>query len=447
MASGIPGTVRGFEYLRQKYGKLPRAQDMQFAINLAAEGFPINKTLHENIQKRQETLQLYEDSRKVFLPEGKVPPIGYILKQADLANTLKALSIGGAPEFYNGQTALKLTRAIQKSGGIIEPADLKSYSVYLWKPICGSYRKNYKVCSFPPPSSGGVCIIEALNILESFNLQNYNYKDPERLHLLAEALRFAFADRATNLGDPRFNVLPVAELTSPKYAKTIAERIKSTQKAIPSEQVQAFSREAAEKPETTNFTVTDKEGNIVVITVSLNGGLGSGFVAPGTGILMNNTLDDFSLPKAANQYGLVGNDLNSPQPFKTPLSSMSPTIVFNSQNQPILALGSPGGPTIISAVLNTLLAYLDQKMTVSEAVAAGRLHHQWMPDHLYFERSLIDEETQKILAEKYGYIFPSESNSVWAKFYWSVQAVELNWPKRKLTGASDPRVEQGLLYE
>lgn len=442
-AAGVPGIVAGFEHLRTKYGKLNRIDDIEPVIKVARQGFPVNKTLNYALTMQEENLKKFQSSKAIYLPDNKVPQIGDIIKQTDLADSFEKIKKNGKNEFYSGNLAKIITTESQKFGGFLTLNDFKNYKVYELKPLCSTYRGK-KVCSFPPPSSGGVCIIEALNILENFDMPSYKYKSPERLHYAIEAMKFSFADRATKLGDPRFNKnMNINELISKDYAKKIAEKIKNSQQAIPSSQVY----ETSEKPQTTHFTVADKNGNIVAMTLSLNGHLGSKFVVPNTGILLNNTLDDFSLSDSKpNQFGLIGNDKNFPAPAKTPLSSMSPTIVFEN-NKPILALGSPGGPTIISAVYNTLLAYIDQKMPINEAVAAGRFHHQWMPDQVCFEKSLIDESTQKTLEQNYKYYFPTPDKAVWPRFYWNIQAIEINQSNQTLKGVSDPRTEQGVIYQ
>jgi gamma-glutamyltranspeptidase / glutathione hydrolase len=444
-AGGIPGTVAGLEYMRKKYGLKNRGALITPAINYASQGFPVSKTIHRALTNRQKVLNKYPSSSKIFLPDnGELPVLGQTLKNPELANTLKQIRRNGESTFYRGQLARQLSRQIKLAGGFMSQTDLQNYQVYEWAPVCGDYRDAYRVCSFPLPSSGGTCIIEALNILENFDLPSLDYRSPERLHYLIEALRFSFADRATKLGDPRFNLILAQELTSQNYANSIADRIRQSKQAIPSKGVFALD----EKPQTTHFTVADKDGNVVALTFSLNGYFGSGFVVPGTGIVLNNTLDDFSLQDSSpNQFGLIGNTLNAPAPGKTPLSSMSPTIVFDKQNKPILALGSPGGPTIISAVLNTLLAFTDSHMSLPQAVAAGRVHHQWQPDHVYSEELLIDEQSKKQLTEKYNYVFPTKENSVWKQLFWTVEAVELNWGEHQLIGASDPRAEQGIVFE
>lgn len=460
-AGGVPGTVAGFEYLRKNYGVLKREDILNPVIKISKYGFPINKSLYSAIEKRKDILSQYKSSSSIFLPNNKVPVQGQILKQPDLAKTLSIISQKGEDVFYKGILAKKIVSGIQSNGGIINLNDLKNYKVYELKPICNTYRGKYKVCSFPPPSSGGVCILEGLNILSNINLTSFKYNDPERIHYVIEALKFSFADRAISLGDPRFVNNPVSQLISPEYAQNIANRIKNSNKATPSTEIKpvfvepqepskllSYNNLGNEKPETTNLTVADKEGNIAVVTISLNGPLGSAFVIPKTGIMLNDTLDDFSQPNyKANIFGLIGNEKNFPMPGKTPLSSMSPTIVFDNQNKPVLALGSPGGPTIISAVFNTLLAVLDHNMSVDEAVNAGRVHHQWYPDHVYYESTLVDKFTKRELIQRYGHIFPEIDKAVWKKFYWSVEAISFDWNNFKLTGASDPRVEQGLVYE
>ena len=453
-AAGIPGEVAGYEYLRQHYGRLSRKEILAPVIELAKVGSPVTKKLHSGIFDKKLLIEKYNADKEIFLPGGRVPEVGETLKRPDLVKTLELISQKGADEFYKGNLARKIASDTQKAGGIITPDDLKNYKVYEVKPVCGTYRGN-KICSFPPPSSGGVCILEALNILENFDMPKYGHKDPERLHYLIEALKFSFKDRALKLGDPRFNKIPAEELISKDYAKTIAEQIKLN--SLPrhgfapprNDNVSStHTNTGNEKPETTHITVVDNQGNIAAITVSLNGSFGSCFEIPGTGIILNDTLDDFAQNDAKpNQFGLVGNKFNAPEPGKTPLSSMSPTIVFDKDNNPILALGSPGGPTIISGVLNTLLAKLDQKMSLEDAVSAGRVHHQWNPDIVFSEKTLIDENTQKTLEEKYGYKFPEKGEHLWSKAYWYVQAVELDPAKHILTGASDPRAEQGVSYQ
>lgn len=445
-AGGVPGTVRGLEYMRSTFGTKNRKELIQPSIKLASEGFPINKTLSDSIAIRKDALQRYPSSATIFLPEGKPPAEGYILKQHDLANTLNDIAEYGMEGFYEGPLANKLVRGIDESGGIMSMKDLQKYSVMLWEPLCGKYRNKFTVCSFPPPSSGGVCILEALNILENFPLNSLKIDSPERLKYVIEALKFSFSDRAYSLGDPRFSELPVERLTSKRYARLIAKRIELSKQATPSNQIFP-SVSTNEKVQTTHFSVADKYGNIVVVTISLNGPLGSGFVIPGTGVLLNNTLDDFSLPGESNQYGLVGNKRNYPEPGKTPLSSMSPTIVFDSANKPFLALGSPGGPTIISAVLNVLLAKIDSSLPLDKAVEVGRVHHQWFPDLVYSEPSLIDEKLKNKLISDFGYNFPEDGKNIWKKFYWTVEAIELNRKTGQLIGVSDPRAEQGVAYE
>jgi len=459
-ASGIPGTVKGLEYLRKNYGTKTRAELIDPVISVAKKGIPVNRTLQKGIIKKQEVLKKYPSSRQVYLSDLlKEPPgLGEILKQLDLAGTLEKIRDGGWESFYLGEIADSIVIGNQSYGGIIGYEDLEAYRVFEREVICGLYRGEYKICSFPPPSSGAVSLIEALNILENFNLGSLSYKSPRRIYYLTEALKFVFEDRSENLGDPDFNRLNFYHLLSKNYAQALAKEIRK-QELMPKKTRKSRKTKTSlnsvflENRETSHYTVVDKEGNIASVTLSLNGPLGSAFVVPETGILLNNTLNDFSFPQRINRstvynFGLADGKINYPAPLKTPLSSMSPTIVFDNPTQePILALGAPGGPTIISAILNVLVNYLDHKMSLEEAVLVGRVHHQSKPDHVYYEEKLISPTVKKYLKKKYNYVFPEEENKIWKDFYWSVQAVELNQRNKRLKGVSDPRSEQGLFYE
>ncbi len=440
-AAGIPGSVAGFKHIRENYGTMGLKEVLTPAIKLANEGFPVSKKLLSAITTEKEKMQAHNPDHTVFYPNGQIPELGQTITRPFMAKTLEKLAEKGEQDFYTGELAELIVSEIRKKGGILTLKDFQNYKIYEESPVCGTYKEKNKICSFPLPSSGGVCIIESLNILENFDMSYYDYNSPERLHLLIETMKYAFKDRATKLGDSRFNNINIAELTSKPYAKAIAEKIKSSQIATPSENISTGN----EKPETTHYTVVDKYGNIAAVTVSLNGKFGSKFGIPDTGIIMNNTLDDFSIDKP-NQFLLVGNSLNSPEPGKTPLSSMSPTIVFNKDNRPVLALGCPGGPTIINAVLQVILAFTDYNMPVKEALKAGRLHHQWQPDLIFAEKSLINDETRTVLETEYNHKFPQTDDYIWSNFYWFVQVVELDNKKNELYGASDPRADDGVRY-
>ena len=486
-SSGIPGVVKGFEYLRENYGTKNRVALLEPVIELARKGFPVNKSLQKGIAKKTDILRKYPASQEIYLNNlaQRAPVTGELLRQTDLAKTLEKIKSAGSESFYSGELADLLVEGIQAYGGIIDHEDLAAYQVKEREPICTLYHENYQVCSFPPPSSGAVSLIEALNILENFRLDILEPDSLSRNYYLTESLKFAFADRLRNLGDPDFNELNFSHLLSKSYARALALEIerqrrkqlfskkrkikKSRKSRRNNSQIKSSLRFSPvkndlnsvflENRETTHYTVVDKKGNIAAVTLSLNGALGSAFVVPGTGILLNNTLNDFSFPKnsrkssknpAASEFnfGLAESSLNYPEPLKTPLSSMSPTIIFNQEEKrPILALGAPGGPTIISAVLNVLVNYIDHKMSLERAVSTKRLHHQWRPDHLYYEEGLFSSKVKELLRTKHNYFFPQEKDKIWKDFYWSVQAVELDWPARKLKGVSDPRAEQGLFYE
>lgn len=441
-AAGIPGTVAGFRHIRENYGNMNTKQVLKPVIELARNGFPVSQKLLTAINLEKDKMKKYNPDYEVFYPNGEIPKLHQHINRPYMAKTLEILSEKGEQDFYNGGLAELIVSEMSKRGGLITLEDLQGYKVYEERPICGTYRGKNKVCSFPLPSSGGVCIIEALNILENFNFSGLEYNSPERLHILIETLKYAFKDRALGLGDARFADISVEKYVSKPYAKAIAEKIKASETATPSAEINTGN----EKPETTHYTVIDRWGNIAAVTVSLNGRLGSKFGISGTGIIMNNTMDDFSIDKP-NQFLLVGNRLNAPEPGKTPLSSMSPTIVFDKDGKPVLALGSPGGPTIINAVLQVILAFIDYDMPINEAIQAGRLHHQWQPDLIFAEPSLVDEKTRKILEEKYNHKFPEHDNYIWSDFYWFVQAVELDNRSHRLTGASDSRTEGGVSYE
>ncbi|MDX1918976.1 MAG: gamma-glutamyltransferase [Candidatus Caenarcaniphilales bacterium] len=450
-AAAVPGTVAGYEYIREHFGKLDRNALIEPSIELAEDGFEVTKYYRNAIEDKKAEFSL--TSREVFLPKGKVPQVGDKIRQPALAKTLRLIADRGAQEFYEGTIAKQIAKSMAQQGGLIQLIDLKGYEVEKREALCGTYRELYRICSAPPPSAGGLVLVEALNILENFNLPKYDYNSPQRLHYVIEAMKFAFADRATQVGDPAFNPIMIKPLLTKELGRERALRIQKAGKAIPSDQIlttESLEEEVSqEKPETTHFTASDREGNVITITVSLNGRFGSGYIEPGTGILLNNTLDDFSRGEGKkNQYGLVAGKLNLPYPRKRPLSSITPTVVFETEDdQPILALGAPGGPTISNAVLNVLLAFLDHRMTLNDSIEAGRVHHQWMPDYVFGERNLLTPEVKSELRERYGYKTPPEDLELWRRFYWTVEAIAFDPKTGSVEGVSDARAEQGLAYD
>ncbi|MEG5060257.1 gamma-glutamyltransferase [Microcoleus sp. A2-C5] len=395
LAAGIPGTVAGLYTVHREYGKLPWAQVVAPAIALAQKGFPVSSRFSKATLQRKDAIEKNRAAREVFTRGGVLYKPGELLVQRDLARTLRKIS-QNPQSFYTGDIARAIASDMTKNGGIITLEDLKNYTPIWRNPVCGNFRA-YEICAMSPPSSGGVHLLQILNILGDTDLKRLGRQSPDTLHLLAESMRIAYADRAEYLGDPDFVSVPVKALTSKNYGKFRRSQIQMS-KARPSSQVKAvdaetLSRFVHESPETTHLTVVDKERNVVSLTFTVNGGFGAGVVAAGTGILLNNEMDDFAAaPGVPNLFGLVGGEANSIAPGKTPLSSMTPVIV--SENGKFrLAAGAPGGSTIITTVLQIVLNVLVYDMNVGDAVSAPRIHHQWQPDRLMVERGGFDAAT------------------------------------------------------
>ena len=383
---GVPGTVAGLALALEKYGsgRFTLAQLLEPAIALARDGFVVTDDIADTLPGWHRRLARWPSSAKIFSrPDGTALGEGDRLVQGDLAETLSAVAAQGPRGFYEGPVADKLAKAVADAGGIMTPADLKSYSAVIRAPVHGTYR-GYDIVSMPLPSSGGVVLVETLNILEGFQLADLKQGSPASLHLLIEAMKRAYADRARYLGDPAFVNAPIETLTAKDYAAKLRAGI-STERATPSKQLVSAPPAPREGTNTTHFSVVDAGGNAVSNTTTLNFSYGVGLVANGTGVLLNNELDDFTAAVgASNAYGLVGFEPNLPGPGKRPLSSMSPTIVLRD-GKPVLVTGSPGGSRIISTVLQVIVNVLDYKMDVAAAVAAPRLHHQWLPDEVRVE--------------------------------------------------------------
>lgn len=383
---GVPGTVAGLALALEKYGsgRFTLAQLLEPAIGLARDGFVVTDDIADTLPGWHRRLARWPSSAKIFSRrDGTALGEGDRLIQSDLAETLSAVAAQGPRGFYEGPVADKLAKAVTDAGGIMTPADLKSYSAVIRAPVHGTYR-GYDIVSMPLPSSGGVVLVETLNILEGFQLADLKQGSPASLHLLIEAMKRAYADRARYLGDPAFVNAPIETLTAKDYAAKLRAGI-STERATPSKQLVSAPPAPREGTNTTHFSVVDAGGNAVSNTTTLNFSYGVGLVADGTGVLLNNELDDFTAAVgASNAYGLVGFEPNLPGPGKRPLSSMSPTIVLKD-GKPVLVTGSPGGSRIISTVLQVIVNVLDYKMDVAAAVAAPRLHHQWLPDEVRVE--------------------------------------------------------------
>jgi gamma-glutamyltranspeptidase / glutathione hydrolase len=429
LAIGVPGTPAGLALALEKYGsgKFTLAELLRPAIALARDGFAIADDLADTLSAGQRRLARWPSGAKMFSGvDGKSLHDGDTLVQTDLAATLSAIAEQGPRGFYEGPCAEKLVRAVRDAGGIMTLDDLKSYQAVIRAPVRGTYR-DYDIVSMPQPSSGGVVLLETLNILEGFPMHDIKQGTTPSLHLLIEAMKRAYADRARYLGDPAFVNAPTSTLVAKDYAAKQRASI-DLDHATPSSDV--FSpKPPREGSNTTHFSVVDSLGNAVSNTYTLNFPYGVGLVAEDTGVLLNNELDDFTAaPGASNAFGLVGFEANLPGPGKRPLSSMSPTIVLKD-NKPVLVTGSPGGSRIISTVLQVIVNVLDYQMDVAAAVAAPRLHHQWLPDVVRIERGFADDTIAELKAKGHQVIEPlgqTSANSI---------AVTANG----LLGAPDPR--------
>lgn len=395
LSSGVPGTVAGLAHALEKYGTMSWKQVVQPAIELAEKGILVSYDLSQNLKKRKAWLTANKATADAYYKKHGVPyEAGEVLVQMDLANTLKRLAKHGPQEFYRGKTAQLIAADMKKHGGLITMADLANYKVAEREAVSTSYR-GYDVVSMPPTSSGGIHIAQMLNILEHYPVKENGFGSASNLHLLSETMKLAYADRSEYLGDPDHFEVPIKGLTSKAYAKELTAKI-SLDKATPSSKIKPGNPAPYESPDTTHFSVMDKYGNAVSNTYTLNFSYGSGIVIPGTGILMNNEMDDFSSkPGVPNGFGLIGGEANSIQPTKRPLSSMTPTIVFKDK-KPYVVVGSPGGSRIITTVLQVIMNVIDHDMGIAAAVNAPRVHHQWLPDRFQLEPG-FSPDTIKLL--------------------------------------------------
>nr|WP_090966846.1 gamma-glutamyltransferase [Pantoea varia] len=430
LASGTPGTVAGLALAAQKYGTLPLSTLLAPAIKLARDGIPVNDALADDLKTYgKEVLITHPNSKAIFYkPDGTPWQKGDRLVQKNLAHSLQLIARQGPDAFYKGEIADEIAGEMAQHGGLINKADLAAYRAVERKPISGTYR-GYEVFSMPPPSSGGIHIVQILNILENFDLAKMGFGSADAMQVMAEAEKYAYADRSEYLGDPDFVKVPWQALTSKAYAKTLAQQI-DVAKARPSSEIKPGKLEPYESNQTTHFSVVDKQGNAVAVTYTLNTYFGSGIVAGNSGILMNNEMDDFSAkPGTPNVYGLVGGEANAVQPAKRPLSSMSPTIVAKG-GKTWLVTGSPGGSRIITTVLQMVVNSIDFGMNVAEATNAPRFHHQWLPDQLRVEKG-FSPDTLRLLEAKGQHVKVLPSMG-------STQSIMIG-PDGMLYGASDPR--------
>ncbi|AHK20135.1 gamma-glutamyltransferase [Yersinia similis] len=406
LAVGVPGTVLGMDSAQKKYGKLTRQQVMAPAIRLARDGFILTRADTDILDTTVKRFRQDPESARIFLrKDGEALQPGDRLVQADLADTLSAISEKGPNAFYQGKIPQAVEAAAKKRGGILTAADFADYKITETAPITCSYR-GYKFVSAPPPSSGGVTLCETLNVLEGYNLKSMGFNSADYIHTLTEAMRHAYMDRNTFLGDPEFVKNPLDRLLSKSYADDIRKQIVAN-KATPSVEVQP-GMQPHEKPETTHYSIVDHEGNAVSTTYTVNGRFGAVVIAPGTGFFLNNEMDDFTVKVGEqNLYGLVQGATNAIAPGKRPLSSMSPTLV-TKDGKTFMVLGSPGGSRIISITLQTALNVIDHGMAPQEAVDAPRIHHQWLPDEVYYEQRGVSADSLNIL-KNMGYKMVEQS--------------------------------------
>lgn len=395
-AIGVPGTVAGLALAHKRHGKLPWADLVEPARKLAAEGFEVNYHLARSLayESTRERMAQFNESRRIYQRSGKFYAMGETFVQPDLAATLARIK-ANPRDFYEGKTAQFIVDDMKANDGIITLEDLRTYEPTIRKPLRGTYR-GYEILTMPPPSSGGIALIEMLNMLEPYDLPAMGWQSAKFIHTLTEVQRRAFADRAKHLGDADFVKVPVTALISREYA---AERRKSirTDRASTSSAVGAGATAAYESPDTTHFTVVDPDGTVVSNTYTLNDSYGSGVTVTATGVLMNNEMDDFtSKVGVPNDYGLIQGEANAIHPKKRPLSSMTPVIVLKD-GKVAFAVGSPGGPTIINTVLQVILNMIDFKMTLQAAIDAPRFHHQWLPDHIHWEVFGVNPDTRALL--------------------------------------------------
>ncbi len=449
-ASGVPGTVAGLALALEKHGshQLTWADVCEPSRRLAADGHRVSQGTAASLRQYAQLLGQFEDSKKIYLNGGAFWKTGDLWRQPELAATITRLQKNGPREFYEGETAQKIAAAMAQHRGTITLADLKAYRVAERLPLRGSYR-GHEIVTMPPPSSGGIVLLQILGMLEPFDVAALGASSAAKHHLFTEAMRRAFRDRAEYLGDPDFVSVPTAELMDRAYLKRRMADF-SADRATPSDTVEPglgptkISQRAilssqlfSEPTETTHFSVVDAAGNAVACTYTLNGAFGSGVTIPGTGILMNNEMDDFTAKVGVkNMFGLLQGPANAIVPGKRPLSAMTPTLVFKD-GKLMLITGSPGGPTIINTVLQVITNRIDFGMTVAQAVEAPRIHHQWMPDQLTYERFGLSADTAKLLAAK-GHTL-KERVSYEGSYQGDAETIAIDPSTNLRYGAADPR--------
>ncbi|MEZ0609905.1 gamma-glutamyltransferase [Fibrella sp. WM1] len=442
LASGVPGAVDGMVQAHQKFGKLPWAQVLQPAIDLAEKGFLLTERDATGLNRIKTDLLTYNPGKTYFMrPDGRTWAKGDTLVQADLGKTLRRIQAQGRAGFYAGETAQLLAAEMERGSptggkGLISEADLAAYQAVWRDPIRAGY-KNYSIITMPPTSSGGVALVQLMRFVEPYPLRRWGWNRDSTVQTMVEAERRVYADRAKFLGDPDFVKVPVQQLTSPDYLRQRWETFSFAQ-ATPSSSVRGGNVPGYESMETTHFSIVDREGNAVSITTTLNGGFGSRVVVGGAGFFMNNEMDDFSVkPGAPNMYGLIGNQANAIAPGKRMLSSMTPTIL-ERDGKLFMVVGTPGGSTIMTSVFQTILNVVEHGMTMQQAVNALKFHHQWLPEKVIFENGAFTEATQQNLTSK-GYQLERLTNTL------GRMDCVLVRPDGTYEGASDPRADNTAL--
>ncbi|WP_298431589.1 gamma-glutamyltransferase [Ottowia sp.] len=431
-AIGVPGTVAGLTHALQKWGSMPLARVMQPSIELADKGYPVSETLAKVLRQETRNMGKWDATKAIFWKNGAPMKPGDLLVQKDLAHSLRLIARDGAKAFYEGEIAHRIAADMAKNGNAMTLQDLRNYKVVEREPVRGTYR-GYEVVTMPPPSSGGAHLVQILNIMERWPIKDWGHNSAQTVHHVAEAMKLAYADRSEYLGDPDFVKIPLAGLTSKKYADELA-RLIDDNKARSAKEIKPGKPQPYESNQTTHFSVVDKAGNMVAVTYTLNTNFGSGIVAPGTGIMLNNEMDDFSAkPGVPNAYGLIGGDANAVAAGKRPLSSMTPTFVLKD-GKPWLATGSPGGARIITTVLQQIVNGIDFGMNPAEAASQLRFHHQWTPDELRVEKG-FPVDTINLLRQK-------GQNVVVKASMGRTQTIQVHGDE--LWGYSDPRNPDGL---
>jgi gamma-glutamyltranspeptidase/glutathione hydrolase len=433
LAVGVPGTVAGLALAAERYGTMALADLIAPAIKLAEQGLVVSTDLSESLEGLKERFEPWPESMKIFFKDGGAAyEPGDTLVQTDLAASLKAIAEQGPKAFYEGDIAQKIVADMEANNGFISLDDMKNYKAIVREPVRGDYR-GYEIVSMPPPSSGGVHVVQILNMLEHYPIGQLGFNSASTIHRMAEAMKLAYADRSEYLGDPDFVKVPVKGLTSKEYAAELVKQI-DISKARPASDIKPNNPLPYESDQTTHYSVVDQAGNLVATTYTINFSYGTGIVAAGTGILLNNELDDFSAKSGVpNAYGLIGGDANAVAGNKRPLSSMTPTIVLKD-GKPFLVTGSPGGSRIITTVLQVIMNVIDHGMNIAEASSVPRIHHQWLPDEIRIEEGISPDTIALLEALGHTVVVRDAMGSTQSIMFAS----------EGLYGASDPRRPDAL---